>query len=285
MNIIELTADNAALYSELVDQNAAECLMRRGYFGAAMVNEGHPLAAMIWQIVNNNDGENYTTSEIVWMAVTDDSFAAKELLEIYSSRIKDDGVKWSSFVFDKVLCKASVKVLGDAGFTLIEREGPDLFTSVGALCSLPLVRIKGNSDNIYEITTLKKRAFNEGIRECLSKTKRNFPEDLATLGMGWFEPEVSCYSEAECILNGLLLVHKMYDGALRVELLSSWGSAGETELALMMKHAISKAYELYPAETKVIIHRHDKASRQLSKYCLPNVKGNPSIYGKRPEGR
>ncbi len=58
-------------------------------------------------------------------------------------------------------------------------------------------------------------------------------------------------------------------------------SAGESELALMMKYAIRKGFELYPADTKVIIPRHDKASLRLSAYCLPNVKGRPSVYGSR----
>ncbi len=216
------------------------------------------------------------------MDVTDDT-AAKELLKAYTRRIEDAKVKVSSFVFDRALFKSSIKVLGDSGFTLSEGERSDLRTSVGTLACLPVARIKGSNEHIYEISTLKKRTFGESIRDCILKSKRSLSEDLTVLGREWFEPEVSCYSETDCIINGMLLVHKMPTGALRLELLSSWGSAGESELALMMKHAIKMGYELYPADTPVIIHRHDKASYRLSAYCLPGVKGRPSIYGNRPE--
>ncbi len=283
MNIIELTADNAELYSGLVNRNALESLSRSGYFGAVAVDEEHPLAAMIWHTVDGHNGGNNTASEIVWMDVRDNSVAAEELLKAYKRRIDDAGVQCSSFVLDKDLYKTSIKVLGDFGFTLSEGEGPDIYTSVGDLIKSPLARIKEECDSIYELGTLKKRAFGESVRDCLSKTKRNFPEDLASLGMGWFEPEVSCYSEMDCALNGMLLVHKMPDGALRVELLSSWGPGGETVAALMIKYAIKNAFELYQGKTQVIIHRHDKVSLHLSSYCLPNVKGRPSIYGNRSE--
>ena len=276
MDIIELTVDNVAFYSELVDRNAAENLERRSYFGAVAVNEGKPLAAMIWQI------EKGTTAEIVWLKVTDD-VAAKELITDYSMRVREAGVKLSYFVFDKDTCKASIEVLGECGFTLSEAEGNDLITSVGSLISLPIARIKGNDDNIYELGTLKKRAFGEVIKDCFANSKRDLSDALFAIGREWFEPEISCYSENDCIINGMLLVHKLPDGALRLELLSSWGTAEETELAQMIKHAIATALELYPADTQVIIHRHDKASRKLSTYCLPKLKGRPSIYGKREE--
>jgi hypothetical protein len=283
MNIIELTADNAESYSELIDRNVLESLSRSGHFGAVAAEEGHPLAAMIWQITDGHNAETGTSSEIVWMDATGDPVATEELLKTYKRRIDEAGVKSSSFVLDKELHKNSIKVLRDFGFTLSEGEGPDIYTSVGNLIKSPLARIKGNCDNIYELRTLKKRAFGECVRDCLSKTKRSFPEDLPSLGMGWFEPDVSCYSEMECTLNGMLLVHKMPDGALRVELLSSWGPGGETAVALMIKYAIENTFELYPTKTPVIIHRHDKVSLRLSSYCLPNVKGRPSIYGNRPE--
>ena len=282
MDIIELTAENADLYSELVDRNAAENLGRRGFFGIAAVENGHPLSAMIWHIINSNNAGDHTSSEILRMDVHD-AASAKELLNTYSRRIENSGVEWSSFVFDKVLNTTSIGVLGDSGFTLTEGEGEDLFTSVGALVKRLFVKIKGSDDSIYGLGTLKNRTFNEVINDCLSKTKRDLPEYLSTIGIEWFEPVVSCYSETECIINGMLLVHKLPDGALRVELLSSWGSAGETELALMIKYAIKTASELYPPDTPVIVHRHDELSRRLSSYCLPNVKGRPSIFGKRLE--
>ena len=81
----------------------------------------------------------------------------------------------------------------------------------------------------------------------------------------------------------MLLVHKLPDASLRIELLSSWGTAGEAELALMIKNAITRANEIYPKETPVIIHRHDKASRHLAAYCLPKAKGHPSVRGERTE--
>ena len=282
MDIIELTADNAGLYSELIGRNAAENLGLKGFSGIAAETKGHPMAAMIWQIINSQDGGDHASSEIVRMEVKD-AAAAKELLDAYSRRMKEAGIKQSSFVFDKALCSTSIGVLGDSGFTLTEVEGTDLFTSVGALVSRLLTRIKGSDDSIYGLGTLKNRTFREVIRDCLSKTKRELPEYLSRVGTEWFEPEVSCYSETEYIINGLLLVHKLPEVALRVELLSSWGSGGETELALMIKYAVSTAFELYPPDTPVMIHRHDELSRRLSSYCLPNVKGRPSVYGKRRE--
>ncbi len=282
MDIIELTADNAGLYSELIGRNAAENLGLKGFSGIAAETKGHPMAAMIWHTVNSQDRGDHSSSEIVRMEVKD-AAAAKELIDAYSRRMIEAGTEWSSFVFDKVQCSTSIEVLRDSGFTLTEGEGTDLYTSVGVLVNRLLVRIKGSDDSIYGLGTLKKRTFNEVIRDCLSKTKRKLPEYLSNVGTEWFDPEVSCYSETECNINGMLLVHKLPEVALRVELLSSWGSGGETELALMIKYAVSTAFELYPPETPVIIRRHDELSRRLSSYCLPNVKGRPSIYGKRRE--
>ena len=92
MNIIELTADNAESYSELIDRNVLESLSRSGYFGAVAADEGHPLAAMIWQITDGHNAETGTASEIVWMDVTGDPAAAEELLSRAVQSCRDMGL-------------------------------------------------------------------------------------------------------------------------------------------------------------------------------------------------
>ena len=69
MDIIELTAENADLYSELVDRNAAENLGRRGFFGIAAVENGQPLSAMIWHIINSTQGIILHRRSYGWMCM------------------------------------------------------------------------------------------------------------------------------------------------------------------------------------------------------------------------
>lgn len=99
----------------------------------------------------------------------------------------------------------------------------------------------------------------------------------------YFENDVSCYSEDDDQINGLLLFHQNPSGGLVVVVMAAIGSDYGKIIPQMIRHAVTNALELYPPETEVLIDRHNYASLALSEKLFPRGFGTPVYIGSRIE--
>ncbi|MCR5594682.1 MAG: hypothetical protein K6G12_02435 [Lachnospiraceae bacterium] len=282
MDIIVLNNENITEYEDYIAPDAAENLSREYYRGLVVCDDTEPLAALIWELIYYEDYDNDTEAKLIWIKVSDDA-AYKDLLNEYSEMARRDGVVRTSFEFSDDELKEYKDLLADEGFKIKEQEGSDLMFTVGDLKLLRIAKLLKTPSYICNLGMLKNRSFRRGIVDCVYNIKRRLPEDIIRLPMEWFEPEISCYEESDGDSNGFLLIHKCPSGRLKIELLADWGPDAKKELVHMIAFTLKRAFEIYPDDTEIILHRFDEPSRKLAGYFFPQLKGNVGIFGTRTE--
>ena len=167
-------------------------------------------------------------------------------------------------------------------FKTTKRESRDIYTTVGELAGNKIAAKKAPS-YIMSISDISYREFRQGIIGCLYNGKKGMVEDLSTLSMDWYEPELSCVVKTDDELTGFLLIHKFPSGVLMPLLFYAGGPNYRMDLLDMMRFSVRNAASIYPAETKVLIRRHNDAVRALSDKLFPGVQGEEILFGERPE--
>ena len=87
-----------------------------------------------------------------------------------------------------------------------------------------------------------------------------FPENMATLPITWFEPELSCYYEKNGQIEIVLFVHREASGRLWAEYLYLRDETPQSVGLIMdiLRFAVSKALKKYPLGTEVAVRCHTK---------------------------
>ena len=280
MIVEEIEIENLEKYDAFIGADMAENIGRLYYRGIGLTDsDGNPKASMIWELQHFEDEEQDTGSFIRQLHADKDQTIS--LLEKYAEAVHEDGVLRSEFELppDPV----SEACFKEKGFNVKQGEGSQLTVTLSELVQIPVIKKTRVPDYIRELTGLDARSLKRGLLSCIFRGKREVTEDLNSLPFDWFEKEISCYTETDGRIDGLLLVHKTASGCLKPELLINVGAESPKDLTYMLCFSANRAREIYSEDTKILIPRNDEASRKLAAYFFPGKKGEKAIYGSREE--
>lgn len=268
-------------YGSFLGENVAENLSREYYNGVASCDEyEYPTGAIVWQL-SNVDSLEGVESELVFLNAEDGEMAG-ELLEEYQEKVSEDEIKKTFFELPDI-SEEMVAVLKEYGFSIEEREGRDIFATVGDVASNRMIMPKKPPKNILPLSDLELLQFRQGITNCLFAGVTGLYEDLALLPKEWYEEDVSCAYMDDDKAVGFFLVHLLPNGALMPVLLYASGVDSRKNILDLMRYSVWAAARKYEDIVSIVIKRHDDKTRKLSAYLFPGVKGEQVIAGEREE--
>lgn len=281
MGIVILDEDNIDMYTEYVTADVAENIGRTFHRGLLVTDEGTPVAGMVWVVRNvMQDADN--ESNIIWLRIDNRDYA-DELFAGYKSGISEDSVVKSNFSLPARMDSLEKDALADVGFSVKLMEGDIIKARLSEIADLAFIQKIKPKESIRPLKTITQRWFNAGVRHFMMRGLYGLCEDLPYLSRTYFENDVSCYSEDDDQINGLLLFHQNPSGGLVVVVMAAIGSDYGKIIPQMIRHAVTNALELYPPETEVLIDRHNYASLALSEKLFPRGFGTPVYIGSRIE--
>ena len=283
--IADLSDENMGLYSDYIDEDAAENLERVNYFGLVACDDlGGVKAAMIWQIKNlKPDAEK--ESLIEWIR-SDDPEAMTRMLDSYRIRVAEQGGVRSTVVIPVRNCRELKAQLMDAGFDMRLSESNLIEVKLSELSRSALMnKMRGKKipSSIKAIKEVPPRAFRAGIAKCLSKGRAGLCDDLGDLYIRWFETDVSCASMDENGVNGFFLFHKKPSGLIAVQLMICLDSNVRSTLPMLMYRFMCAMEEKYGPDQKVVFDRHNEQVLTLAEKLIPRGFGIPVYAGSRSE--
>ncbi len=281
MDIVNLDEYNIDEYNGYITPDVAENIGRTFFRGILALDEGKPVAGMIWEIRNMmGDAENI--SRIIWLKA-DSEDAAEDLFERYRESVITDDVVRSDFSLPAKTDSRETEILKKEGFDVKFMEGDLIKVRLSEIMKLPFIKKVKFEDNIRPLKTITQRGFNAGIKEFMNRGLYGICEDLPYLSRSYFENDVSCYSERDGQVNGLLLFHRNPSGGLVVAVMGAISSDYGRIIPQMMKQSVTNACDIYEPETEVWIDRHNYASLALAEKLFPRGFGTPVYIGSRRE--
>ncbi len=286
MRIEELTEDNLNSYSSYLDPEEAENIGREYYHGVAVTDDmGSFLGAMIWELKNLENDDKDTESRLTFVSLPDRE-AADCIFDEYAVHINAEDVKQSIFEFPVRSYGDGWDYFREKEFDISEAEGSMVTITVGDLSKLTSMKLnKGVPSYVKSVTHITEREYTRGVMNCIFRSKRDLLDDLSSLNLSWFEPDLSCYVESDGKIEGFFLVHKTSGNRLRVELMVDVGPDSQKALLHMMRFSMKAAIKKYPPQMQVLLRRSDHASRSMISFLFPNAKGEPVIAGHREENQ
>ncbi len=288
-HITDINEDNIELFSDYFDDDLSENVGRFYYrFIVLSDDDSHELvAAMAWMLkfVENEDRAN--ESNIIWVRCDDDN-AFGPMMEAYSERIRAEQVVRSTVSIPVKGGKEMKAKLMGAGFNMRLAESDVVLVRLSELSEMPLMKKMRKltvPDNIVSLNLLTMRCFRKGVSKSISMGRYGLCEDLAELGILWFDDDVSCVSTIDNGINGLFLFHKRPSGIIAVQLFVCLDKSFRTTLPYMMRRFIIAMEEKYGPDTLVELDRHNEQSMLLAEKLLPRGFGIPIYRGSRKEER
>ena len=281
MEIVVLTEEKVEEYADYLTEDVAENISRTYYNGLIVEDDGSPVAGMVWEYRNVNSGESLE-SNICWLRVESED-AAKLMFERYGELVQDAEVKTSVFCLPAQTSKTEKQLLKDLGFSVVLSEGDRITATLSEIAAIGFVSKVKKNDAINPLRQISQRGLNGAIRRIMSLGHYGTCEDMNYLPRAYFENDVSCYSEDDGVINGLLLCHKTPSGKLEVVLLAVIGKETAKLLPQLIGTAVHYATENYPMDTEVIVNRHNDALLALGEKLFPEGFGIPMFTGSRAE--
>ena len=281
MNVVMLDEDNIEMYTEYLTPDIAENIGRTFYRGIVITDGDAPAAGMVWEIRNMMKDDD-TVSNILYLKIEQD-LVEGILFDEYRNSIVRDGVVRSFFSLPAKTSGREKEALTSAGFDVKFMEGDIIKAALSEVVELSLVKKITPSDNIRSLKTITQRGFSVGIRQFAAKGLCGHCEDIMYLSRSFFEKDISCYSEVDGQMNGILLIHKNPSGALVVTVMAAIGNDYGKILPQLISYAVSRAGDLYSHDTEGVIDRHNHASLSLSEKLFPRGFGIPVYVGSREE--
>ncbi len=281
MEIIEISENNIDMFTGYIHEDMAENIGRVFYRGLAAVENGMVCAAMIWEYLNLESGEDNEGAIRFFRA--EDSRPALLMLEEYSDRVRKENVKLSTVVISLKDHKTEKDLLGQAGFSMKLTESDQIIVSLSELLELPLMKSGDIPGGIISLCYATARQFRNGISKCLANGKKGLCEDLKYLQASFFEERVSCCYEKDGEINGFLLVHALPSGMISVQLMICMDDDVKSILGGMIRKSLLSLDEEYTRDTKVVLNRHNQATLLLMEKLMPREFGIPVYSGCRKE--
>ncbi len=281
MTLTVLNEDNVEQYTDYLSEDIAENIGRTFFHGVIAQEMERPMAGIVWETRNVLE-EADAESNILFLRI-DDEAATDALFDEYENQIRMDNVKKSLVSLPAKASKKEKQILRDRGFTIGLMEGDDICANVSELARIQAFSKIKISDAINPLKNVTQRAFNGAVSKMASQGRYGLCQDLAYLPRLYFENDVSCYAEEDGKINGMLLLHLMPSGKLKVILMTVEGKKSTILIPQMIKQAVTSALEEYGPDTEVIIDRHNYSSLALSEKLFPRGFGIPVYMGERKE--
>ncbi len=281
MDIRLINEDNVEEYSELLDPDTARNISREYYSGLALHNAGDVPAksAIVWELKNTED-DIETEAEMEYIRL-EDKKEGELLLKYFKEEVLNGDVKRSYFELESF--DDSVEKATEAeGYAPEKKESRNIVVSLEELANLSIIKKPGVS-YVTAINELMVRQYRKGITNCLFHGRKGLLEDLAFLPMSWFDQDVSSCVQTDGRATGFLLVHKTESDRLVVDLLFAMEPDSKLNLLQMIRYSVNAAMEKYPADTEIMLKRHNDMSEALINKLFPNKKGVEVLAGKREE--
>ena len=282
MNIVELTIENRLTFLEFIPEDITDHIGRIFHHGLLALEGNTPRAGMVWEL-KNMITEEPKESRILWMRAEEET-AADALLERYEEIIALDDVKKSMYAIPAALDSREKAFFEAHGFSSELTEADEISATLAQIAETPLIRKTEPDPSVLPLMEVNQAALTSTIRKMAGKGHYGICEDLIYLPRMYFENNVSCFFEENDQIRSLLLFHRLPSGSLRVVLMAAFGKGVNLLLPKLMKRALVEAMELYPADTKILIDRHNLATLALGEKLFPNEVGAPAFSGSRKEG-
>jgi len=274
---VRITEGNLEQYQDCLDQVSASDMPRYYYRGLVALTDGVPHGVLVYELKNYEDEED-TEAEIKYLSIKDKE-AGRRLLDEFRNEAVNDYVTREYFELTE-LSDLEKEVLKASGFLIKDGEGSDIVLTLKELKKNPVLSKKPKS-YVQSIGALTKRQLQLGINNCLFYNRKGNLEDLGFLPGEWFEPDISSCVVSDGRITGLFLTHQRGDNRLSVDLIYAAGIEYRSDILYMMRHSLSEALKKYPADTEVIMRRHSKETRALTKKLFPGYSGRKVFAGER----
>ncbi len=280
MNIIALNEDNADKYEDFLTADVTENISRNNFYGFVL-EQNAPQGAIVYELLGE-EGKEPTQAAIRYFKLRSEA-AAGPLFDAYTDAIKKEEIKVSSFVIPVKDSAAEKTALKNAGFTVKLTEGDHIIVSLDELLALPIMKNPKVPDSIFALNQMTTRMFRLAVSKCVTLGHKGLCNDLENLPLSWFDPEVSCYSEHNGVVDGLFLFHCLPSGMLTIQLMVALGGNPQQILLGMMRQFVISLEKNYGSDVKVVLDRHNQSSMELTEKLLPRGFGIPVYKGSRQE--
>ncbi len=281
MVVTELNLDNVSKFTDYLTADVAENIGRTFYHGLVVTDDDTPVAGMVWEVKNTMKGGD-VESFISWMEIKNDE-SAELLFNKYEEMIRPANVVKSSFSLSAKTGKEEKYILKERGFSVKLMEGDEITVRLSEIVNIDFVKKIKNTGNVYPLRNITQRSLNGVMKNMISLGHYGVCEDLPYLPRSYFENDVSCYSEVNGTVNGLLLCHKYPSGTIEISMIAAIGKDYVKTLPYLIAFAAKSAEEIYPPETVVMIDRHNYATLALGEKLFPRGFGIPVYIGERAE--
>mgnify|MGYP007070009016 FL=1 len=232
---------------------------------------------MVYELKNYEERSD-REAEVTYLSIIDEE-AGKRLLAEFISEVKKDSVKRTYFELEE-LSGLEETLLKDTGFSIEKREGCDIVLTLSELGDISVLSKKPKK-YVKSIRSLSKKQFMRGINSCLFANRKGILEDLGILPAGWFERDISSCVVSDARVTGLFLIHLRGDDSLSLDLLYAAGAEYRSDILYMLRYSLAAAAKKYPAETKVVIKRHNKEVMMLTDRLFAGRPGRMVFAGER----
>ncbi len=281
MDIRKINEENIEDYAELLDADTLKNMEREYFSGLAFhKSDDEPAgSAIVWELKNTEDDID-TEAELEYIQLEDEN-AGKLLFESFKKEVSESDVKRSFFELESFDEQAE-KTASKEGYNPQKKESRDIVVTLEELSGLSILK-KPTATYVTAINELMVRQYRKGITNCLFHGRKGLLEDLAFLPMSWFDQDVSSCVQTDGRATGFLLVHKTENDKLVVDLLFAMEPDAKINLLQMIRYSVNAAAEKYPADTEIVLRRHNDMSKGLIEKLFPDKKGVEVLTGEREE--
>lgn len=282
MGIHTINKENMNEYADWLDPNIAENIGRDGYYGLAWQNgKDADHALIVWRLQHPWQGE--TTARILQMQAQT-AAGAQAVLKAYEDALQDMHAVRSVFEFPEHTDECCIEELRRAGYEPHPGEQQAITVTVGELETCPLMSAQPLPPHVTSIGGLTVEQLRRVIQNCLLQHREGSLEDLYSLPIRWFEPEVSCCLQEDGRVYGLFLVHRLPGKGLVVELMYAEKTATKNDFVSMMRYAVRRAAKLYEKDTPVLLRQSSDVARAVTDRLFPDKTGDRAIIGEKALG-
>lgn len=278
-----INRENVNEYADRLDPDIAENIGRDGYYGLAWqdLREAEEQSLIVWRLQHLRQEE--TTARILQMQAQT-AVGARAVLKAYEDTLRETHAVRSVFEFPEHTDNCCITELKRAGYEPHLGEQQALVVTVDELRQRPFVGAQPLPAHVTGIGELTIDQLRRGIQSCLLQHREETLEDLYSLPIHWFDPEVSCCLQENGRVYGLFLVHGLPSGGLTVELMYAAKPATKNDLVHLMRYAISTAAEMYEKDTPVLLRQSSEVAHTIIERMFPNRKANRAIIGEKALG-
>ena len=149
--------------------------------------------------------------------------------------------------------------------------GKDVTVSLSRLKRCKLLFSDAPAGNAVSVKELSLVALQKGMKHCLAHHDYVFSsEDLLSLPLTWFEPEISAAVVEEGEVCGLFLLHPEEKGRLWAEYLCYAGKDAQNGVMNLLRFSAKAAAGHCDKGTEIIVRCHNKSTKALVERLFPD---------------